>query len=244
MRILVLLVCPATVTFTTGLMLTPGSCRPSITRTRICSRRGRKGRAQRAAGVGTGHCPGTPPGTHQHPGPPRGTPKRMHQDPDTPRGMHQDPDTPRRMHPNLPTPHLEVLRLVGQGLFGRAPPAPHPVDVVHRGLAGQRGGLGSRWPRGRGLRLVPRGRPVLSLLLLGGRLCAGQGAGRLLRGLRVGRGGRVPPCRPRGALITGDRVGLSSPRRWLRGGRRREEGSSARRGGVGHLQDEESLGRK
>lgn len=244
MRILVLLVCPATVTFTTGLMLTPGSCRPSITRTRICSRRGRKGRAQRAAGVGTGHCPGTPRGTHQHPGPPRGTPKRMHQDPDTPRGMHQDPDTPRRMHPNLPTPHLEVLRLVGQGLFGRAPPAPHPVDVVHRGLAGQRGGLGPRRPRGRGLRLVPRGRPVLSLLLLGGRLCAGQGAGRLLRGLRVGHGGRVPPCRPRGALITGDRVGLSSPRRWLRGGRRREEGSSARRGGVGHLQDEESLGRK
>lgn len=35
LRILVLLVCPATVTFTTGLMLTPGSCRPSMTLTRI-----------------------------------------------------------------------------------------------------------------------------------------------------------------------------------------------------------------
>ena len=39
MRILVLLVCPAAVTFTTGLMLTPGSCRPSMTLTLIWDRR-------------------------------------------------------------------------------------------------------------------------------------------------------------------------------------------------------------
>lgn len=43
MRILVLLVCPAAVTFTTGLMLTPGSCRPSMTLTLIWD--GREDRA-------------------------------------------------------------------------------------------------------------------------------------------------------------------------------------------------------
>lgn len=201
MRILVRLVCPAAVTFTTGRMLTPGSCRASITRTRIWGEGG-------GGGVG--------PGPRGHLGV---------TSPVTTPGVSRDPQGS----------HLEVLRFVGQRLFGRAPPALHPTAAGSRGSVGHRGRLRARRPRGWGLRLVPRHRLVLPLLL-GGHFCAGREAGRLLRvpgRCGVGYGGRVPPWSPR---ITSESVGLCHRRRGgLGGGWGREERGSARRRAVGHL---------